>query len=89
MFNTIVDISTGEVRQTPLSSTEIALIEEAKATFAANKKDLDNARMKDCRAAAYKEESDALFFKAQRGEVTMQEWQNKVAEIRDRFPYQE
>jgi hypothetical protein len=31
-------------------------------------------------------EADALFFKAQRGEATMQEWQAKVTEIKNRFP---
>ena len=38
------------------------------------------------RAAAYVAESDPLFFKAQRGEATMEEWQAKVAEIKTRFP---
>jgi hypothetical protein len=41
------------------------------------------------RAAAYAAEADPLFFKAQRGEAEMQEWQDKVAEIRTRFPYPE
>lgn len=39
------------------------------------------------RAAAYTSEADPLFFKAQRGEATMAEWQAKVEEIRLRFPY--
>ena len=38
------------------------------------------------RAAAYRAESDPLFFKAQRGEATMQEWQAKVDEIKARYP---
>ena len=38
------------------------------------------------RRAAYTAESDPLFFKAQRGEATMEEWQAKVAEIKTRFP---
>lgn len=38
------------------------------------------------RKAAYTLESDPLFFKAQRGEATMQEWQDKVAEIKIRHP---
>jgi hypothetical protein len=38
------------------------------------------------RQAAYIAESDPLFFKAQRGEATMNEWQAKVAEIKTRFP---
>lgn len=39
------------------------------------------------RAAAYAAEADPLFFKAQRGEATMDEWEAKVSEIRDRYPY--
>jgi hypothetical protein len=27
-----------------------------------------------------------LFFKAQRGEATLQEWQHKITEIKARFP---
>jgi len=39
------------------------------------------------RATAYTAEADPLFFKAQRGEATIEEWQAKVAEIRSRYPY--
>jgi hypothetical protein len=42
---------------------------------------------KSARAAAYAAEADALFFKAQRGEIEMAEWEAKVEEIRNRFPY--
>jgi len=38
------------------------------------------------RESAYREESDPIFFKAQRGEATMDEWKAKVAEIKARFP---
>jgi hypothetical protein len=38
------------------------------------------------RKAAYIAEADPLFFKAQRGDATMQEWQDKVADIKARFP---
>jgi hypothetical protein len=38
------------------------------------------------RVAAYRDESDPLFFKAQRGEGTMQEWLAKVEEIKARYP---
>ena len=34
---------------------------------------------------AYREESDPLFFKWQRGEATQQEWLDKVAEIKQRW----
>lgn len=38
------------------------------------------------RALAYQTESDPLFFKAQRGEATMEEWLAKVEEIKARYP---
>ena len=38
------------------------------------------------RRSAYIAEADALFFKAQRGEATMEAWQAKVAEIKARYP---
>jgi hypothetical protein len=38
------------------------------------------------RKAAYIAEADPLFFKAQRGEATLQEWQDKIAEIKARYP---
>ena len=39
------------------------------------------------RAEAYSQEADPLFFKYQRGEVTKEEWEAKVEEIRTRYPY--
>jgi len=42
---------------------------------------------RQARAAAYVSEADPLFFKAQRGEATIEEWQSTVADIRARFPY--
>lgn len=39
------------------------------------------------RSKAYTAEADPLFFKAQRGEATIAEWEAKVAEIRARYPY--
>jgi hypothetical protein len=42
---------------------------------------------RDNRQAAYASESDPLFFMAQRGEATMEEWEAKVAEIKARYPY--
>jgi len=40
----------------------------------------------DMRASAYKNESDPLFFKWQRGETTEQAWLDKVAEIKAKYP---
>jgi hypothetical protein len=38
------------------------------------------------RRAAYTDEADPLFFKSQRGEVELQVWLDKVAEIKARYP---
>ena len=38
------------------------------------------------RKAAYIAEADPLFFKYQRGEATEQEWLDKIAEIKARYP---
>ena len=45
-----------------------------------------NSAVEAARAAAYRQESDPLFFKAQRGEVTMETWLAKVAEIKAQYP---
>jgi len=39
------------------------------------------------RSVAYRNEADPLFFKAQRGEATIDEWFAKVSEIKARYPY--
>lgn len=44
------------------------------------------AAVRDARQMAYRTESDPLFFKAQRGESTKEEWLAKVEEIKARFP---
>jgi len=41
------------------------------------------------RAKAYRTEADPLFFMAQRGKATQQQWLDKIAEIEARFPYPE
>lgn len=38
------------------------------------------------RQEAYTKESDPLYFKWQRGEATQQQWLDKVAEIKARYP---
>jgi hypothetical protein len=44
---------------------------------------------KSKRAEAYKKEADALGFKFLRGEVDKKVWEDKIAEIRDRYKYYE
>jgi hypothetical protein len=46
-----------------------------------------NQKQKLKRAEAYKNETDALFFKAQRQETTMQEWLDKVNAIKTKSSY--
>ena len=45
-----------------------------------------NAIHEELRANGYREESDPLFFKYQRGEIEQQVWLDKVAEIKARYP---
>jgi hypothetical protein len=47
--------------------------------------DESDALKEQYRLNAYRVESDPLFFKAQRGEATQQEWLDKVAEIKARY----
>lgn len=44
-----------------------------------------DALMESRRAKAYRDESDPLFFKWQRGEATEQQWLDKIAEIKARW----
>ena len=60
------------------------LVDSAAVTVAAEQA---QAKVEQDRATAYRLESDPLFFKAQRGEATTDEWTAKVAEIKARFPY--
>jgi hypothetical protein len=48
--------------------------------------ELKNKEAESSRKAAYVAEADPLFFKAQRGEATIKEWEDKIAEIKERFP---
>jgi hypothetical protein len=81
-----VNVTTGEHQVIQLTTEEIAQA-QAQAQQAAQAEaqwKIDNASQ--LRQQAYIAEADALFFKAQRGEATMEEWQAKVAEIKARFP---
>ena len=61
-----------------------ALVDAAAVTVAAEQA---QAKVEQDRLYAYRNEADPLFFKAQRGEATTDEWTAKVAEIKARFPY--
>jgi hypothetical protein len=83
-MKTIVNVQTGEVTTVALTAEEIAERE-------AYERDVLPGELRKAvernRAAAYAVEADPLFFKAQRGEATTDEWTAKVAEIKARFPY--
>ena len=46
-------------------------------------------QVEQARAAAYRETSDPLFFKYQRGTATEQEWLDAVQAVKDAHPYPE
>jgi hypothetical protein len=64
----------------------IALTDEEKAQRIADQEAAVLVANKAARAEAYRIESDPLFFKAQRGEATMNDWLAKVEEIKARYP---
>ena len=76
-----VNVITGEQKIIPLTPEEIAEINNRPVP----KPTRDEIRAK--RAAAYAAESDPIFFKAQRGEATMDDWRTAVAAIQLSFPY--
>ncbi len=84
MYNKIVNGATGEEQIIPFTAEEIAEREAYERDVLPGKlrKAIENER-----ASAYAAEADPLFFKAQRGEATTDEWTAKVAEIKARFPY--
>lgn len=61
---------------------------ELDALWPATQKAVFNKSQQDARSNAYRNESDALFFKWQRGEGTEQEWKDAVAAIQARYPYE-
>jgi hypothetical protein len=81
-----VNVTTGERQVIQLTAEEIAQAQTQaqQAAQAEAQRKIDNASQ--LRQQAYIAEADALFFKAQRGEATMEEWQAKVAEIKARYP---
>ena len=48
---------------------------------------IHNQKMERLRQEAYRNESDPLFFKYQRGDATREEWLDKIEEIKQRYPY--
>jgi len=46
-----------------------------------------NEQQSENRRKAYEAEADPIFFLIQRGEATQEEWQAKITEIKERYPY--
>ena len=84
MNKLIINAQTGEVTQTTLTAEEVAQREAYERDVLPG---VLRQQAEQDRAAAYRLEADPLFFKAQRGEATTDEWTAKVAEIKARFPY--
>ena len=81
MERIVVNCQTGTQAVVPLTAEEIAEI-ESRPPYVPTQQQQEQKR-----ASAYRSEADPLFFKAQRGEATTDEWTAKVAEIKARFPY--
>jgi hypothetical protein len=79
MQEVITNAQTGEVTIRDLTPEEIAALQTPPT----------HEEQEVARRVAYMNEADPLFFKAQRNEATMEEWQAKVAEIKARYPYPE
>lgn len=75
----ITDAVTGKQTTRNFTQAEIAALQAASIP--------SDEQQKASRQAAYREEADPLFFKAQRGDGTLDEWKAKVDEIKARFPY--
>jgi hypothetical protein len=69
-----------------LSDTPKPTQTELDALWASTQTTFANQQADTNRHTAYVAEADPLFFKAQRGEGTMAEWEAKVAEIKARYP---
>lgn len=65
----------------------VCIDQDAIDAYTASQTALYNSNQAQLRADAYKQESDPVFFKAQREEATMDEWRALVAEIKERYPY--
>ena len=49
-------------------------------------KEAELQQVENNRKNAYRNESDPIYLKWQRGEATEQQWLDKIAEIKERFP---
>ena len=69
-----------------LSDSEKPSKDELKSHWDEVQKEAKTERARKNRAIAYRVESDPIFLQWKRGEATEQEWLDKIAEIKERFP---
>jgi hypothetical protein len=81
-----IDVTTGECQTIALTSEEITEAQALAQQAAQAEAQWKVANAVQLRHTDYVAEADPLFFKAQRGEATLAEWQAKVAEIKARYP---
>ena len=72
-----------------LSDTPKPSQEELDAAWPQVQYEQQRAAIEVQRRNAYTQEADPLFFSYQRGEATEQDWLDKVAEIKTKYPYPE
>lgn len=70
-----------------LDESQKPTLAECEAVWPAVRAARANDAARRNRLAAFRDEADPLFFGWQRGENSEQEWLDKCAEIRQRFPY--
>jgi len=84
------DYTKNVVEGTPVNQggqwVQVWNVTNASAQEVASRIEEYNLNQKLFRAEAYKNESDPIFFKWQRGEAKQQEWLYKVEEIKNRYP---
>lgn len=81
----VVYVDSGELYQEILAGKYGAVGEPMVVVIQAPKPSNEHAAKH--RRELYEKEADPLFFKAQRGEATTEQWQAKIAEIKARYPY--
>jgi len=82
--NQVLNNSTVQVENTRIVETQ--LFRDLTQQELDGMKQQHNDSQTQSRITAYRDESDPIFFKWQRGEATEQEWKDKVQEIKNRYP---
>lgn len=70
-----------------LSDTPKPTLEELQSQWEAVEFEIEVERIESLRKAAYREETDPIFFSYQRGEATEQEWLDAVQAVKEQYPY--